>query len=73
MTSHETVIYFSRLLELELAEAAFKIALVEKYGDKAWKRKRSDGRVRRRAGRLSSKLMQSWGEILDTFPICVLS
>jgi predicted nucleic acid-binding protein len=41
----------SELLEIELAEAAFGIALAERWG-RSWRRHRTDGRTRHRARRL---------------------
>lgn len=64
----ESVVCFSRILELELAEAAFKIAVIEQHGKKAWPSKRNDGRVRRRAGRLTDQLFGSWNDLLRTVP-----
>ncbi len=61
----ETVLYFSRLLDLELAEAAFRIALRERYS--SYKTAREDGRARRRAGRLMEEARAAWGEALSAF------
>lgn len=67
-----STIYYNRLVELELAETAFKIAVKEQHGPKAWPAKRSDGRVRRRAGRLTTALLKSWSDLLSTTPhLCV--
>jgi predicted nucleic acid-binding protein len=55
---------FNRLLETELIETLFRLALKERWG-KAWKRQRYDGRARRRAGRLLREGMQSWQELLE--------
>lgn len=72
MASHGTVIYYSRLLELEFAEVAFKIAVIEQHGRQAWPQKRRDGRVRRRAGRLSADLLKSWNDLLVAIPhLCI--
>lgn len=68
MVNAETVVYFSRLLEIELAEVAFKLAVIEQHGKKAWPAKRADGRVRRRAARLSTALFRSWTDLLDSVP-----
>lgn len=64
----ETVVYFNRLLELELVEVAFKIAVVERHGKSGWPKKRADGRVRRRAGRLTRELLEAWGDFLRLMP-----
>jgi predicted nucleic acid-binding protein len=63
----ETILFFNRLLDLELAEAAFKIALKERFGPRDWQRRRSDGRARRRAGRLMSEAAEAWEEMLLYF------
>jgi predicted nucleic acid-binding protein len=65
---NQSRIYYNRLLELELAEIAFKIAVVEQHGRKEWPRLRADGRVRRRAGRLSKDLLDAWADLLSTVP-----
>lgn len=59
-----SVIYFSRLLELELREVAFKTPLVETYRGR-WRRHRHDGRSMPRARKLLQQTMDSWAEILD--------
>jgi len=47
----DTTFVTSDLLEIELSEAAFAIALKERWG-RDWRRHRSDGRTRRRGRRL---------------------
>lgn len=47
----DTTVVTSELLPVELAEAAFAIALKERWGSD-WRRHRTDGRTRRRAERL---------------------
>jgi predicted nucleic acid-binding protein len=66
LVNDETVVYFNRLLEVEFAEVAFKLAVIEQHGRKGWPAKRNDGRVRRRAGRLSADLRRDWGDLLLT-------
>jgi predicted nucleic acid-binding protein len=61
-------VYFNRILEIELAEVAFRLAVKERHGNKGWPQKRNDGRVRRRAARLSDSLFKSWNELLDAVP-----
>ena len=68
LVGNDTTIYYNRLLEIELAEIAFKIAVKEQHGAGAWPRLRTDGRVRRRAGRLTRELLHSWEELLTTVP-----
>lgn len=65
-TEHGTTLYFSELLEVELHEVAWKVALKERW-NKDWRRKRVDGRARRRAGRLSSGIMRGWNDLLRSF------
>lgn len=60
----ETTLIFNRLLETELCEVLFNIALKEQHG-KRWKTARYDGRARRRAGRLLDGGLKSWRELLD--------
>jgi predicted nucleic acid-binding protein len=55
-----TTIYFNRLLELELAEAAFRLALRERFGRKAVAQYRRDGRARRRAAKLMANTILGW-------------
>jgi len=56
-------IRFSSMLELELAETAFQIALKENH-PKDWKRFRHDGRARRRASRLMTGVEEAWTSVL---------
>lgn len=50
LVASEMTLFFNRLLELELQEAAYKIALREKFGSKRGKAMRSDGRVSEASG-----------------------
>lgn len=61
---------YSRLLELELAEAIFQIALKERH-PKDWKRYRADGRARRRAKALLSRTEAAWQAVLAVIPATV--
>jgi predicted nucleic acid-binding protein len=68
----QALVVYSRLLEVELVEVAFKLAVKERHGNKAWPAKRNDGRVRRRAGRLAQDLLSNWSEFLEAVPyVCV--
>lgn len=67
LTDEQSVLIYNRLLEVELIEVAFKLAVQERHGRRRIY-KRRDGRVRRRAGRLAQELRDSWGEIVDTRP-----
>lgn len=62
-----STIYYNRLLDLELAESAFKIAVKERHGKLAHA-KRRDGRVRARAGRLTEELLGRWADLLESVP-----
>ena len=54
----------SELLPVELAEAAFAIALKERWGGQ-WRRHRTDGRARRRGGRLLADTMSRYETLLS--------
>lgn len=56
----------SRLLELELREATFQIALKERH-PRDWKRFRGDGRARPRAARLTADITSAWDAVLENF------
>ncbi|WP_205620874.1 type II toxin-antitoxin system VapC family toxin [Intrasporangium chromatireducens] len=64
----QSLLIHNRLMEIEFVEVAFKLAVKERHGSKGWPAKRSDGRVRRRAGRLTSDMLSSWKEIKSTTP-----
>lgn len=68
LVTEQTTVFYNRLLELEFAEVAFKIACIESPMPGSWKAKRNDGRVRRRAGRLTDALMREWNDLLTTVP-----
>ncbi len=53
----------SELLRVELAEAAFAIALKERWAGQ-WRRHRADGRARRRAARILTDTLQRYDEML---------
>src|SRR5262249_7929954 len=63
----DAVLHFNRLLEMELVEAAFRLALKERFGRKKWEEARLDGRARIRAGRLMEQAKEAWEEVLDAF------
>ncbi len=65
MVDEETVVFFNRLLELELIEATYELALVERFGSKGWRRRRLDGRARRRANTLSRAMLDASGQLLE--------
>jgi predicted nucleic acid-binding protein len=66
LAASKTVIYFNRLLELELAETLYQIALKESH-PKDWVRFRHDGRARRRANRLLQGGFSAWASLLSAF------
>jgi predicted nucleic acid-binding protein len=62
-----TLLVFNRLVETELYDALFNIALQERWGrGAAHGPKRYDGRVRARAARLLDLYRREWEELLDT-------
>jgi predicted nucleic acid-binding protein len=61
-----TTIVYNGLLTTELAETLFRLALLDRWGRKQWRRARYDGRARRRAGRLLSAGLGAWQDILDS-------
>ncbi|MEX2210688.1 MAG: PIN domain-containing protein [Gaiellaceae bacterium] len=63
LATEDVRIRFSSMLELELAETAFQIALKENH-PKDWKRFRHDGRARRRASRLMTGVEEAWTSVL---------
>jgi predicted nucleic acid-binding protein len=56
-------ITYSSLLELELIEAGYQVALRDQYG-KGWKQARDDGRARRRASRIAEDALAAWSELV---------
>lgn len=70
VTSQSLVVY-NRLLEIELVEVSFKLAIKEQFG-KFNPAKRRDGRVRKRAARLSEDLLGSWRDVRESIPsLCI--
>lgn len=67
MAQDGTEIVYNSLLELELIEAGYQVALRERYG-KRWRQARPDGRARRRAARLAHGAVAAWGEVVDAMP-----
>ena len=66
MAANGTTIYFNRLLEIELAETLYQIALKERH-PRDWRRYRHDGRARRRANRLLQRGGNAWTSLLAAF------
>lgn len=65
LVASEATFISSELVEIELAEAAFGIALAERWGS-GWRRHRTDGRARRRARRLLSDVRERYGLLLES-------
>ena len=61
-----TRVVFSRLLEVELWEVVFNIALRERHPRKDLRHIRYDNRIRPRAARLLREVETAWEELLDT-------
>lgn len=61
-----TTVVYNELLETELCEALFRVALVERWGNQRYRRARYDGRARRRAGRLLDEGLRAWSVIFET-------
>jgi predicted nucleic acid-binding protein len=61
-----TIVIYNGLLITELAETLFRLALIDRWGRKQWRRARYDGRARRRAGRLLSAGLGAWHDMLDS-------
>jgi predicted nucleic acid-binding protein len=59
-----TTVMFSRLLEIELWEVAFNLALRERHPRKDVRRMRYDNRVRPRAARLLDQAHKAWEKML---------
>jgi predicted nucleic acid-binding protein len=51
------------LLELELIEAAYQVALRDQHG-KRWRQARNDRRARRRASRIAEQALAAWSELV---------
>lgn len=66
LADEKTTVIFSRLLEIELWEAVFNLALRDRHPRKDTRRVRYDSRVRRRAARLLAGAQESWKDLLDT-------
>jgi predicted nucleic acid-binding protein len=63
LAEEEVRIRFSAMLELELAEVAFQLALKENH-PRDWKRYRHDGRARPRGTRLMRGVRDAWETVL---------
>ena len=67
LASAGSALFFSRLLDVELAEAAFQLALKERH-PKDWRRFRHDGRARPRAAKLMRDVAGASEDVLDAVP-----
>jgi predicted nucleic acid-binding protein len=61
-----STVLFSQLLELELWETVFNLALRERHPRKNLRHVRYDSRVRPRAGRLLREAHRAWDELLSS-------
>ncbi len=59
------VVFFNRLLQLELLETTYKLVLIERFGKTDWRSRRFDGRARRRASRLAQEMLDAWSSALS--------
>lgn len=64
-------VYFNRLLEVELWEAAYAIALRAQHGGR-WRKHRHDGRSRRPATRLRTRMAEAWSTARDALDTVVI-
>jgi predicted nucleic acid-binding protein len=69
--NHSTVLY-NRLLEIELWEATFNLALRERHPRKNLRRIRYDNRIRPHAARLLRQAHQAWEKTLDSLTSSVI-
>ncbi len=67
LAQQPSTICFNNLLEMELAEVAFRIALTDRFGVNGWRMARRDGRARRRARRLMEDALEAWQDVLAAF------
>jgi predicted nucleic acid-binding protein len=67
-----TAVVFSRLLEIELWEAMFNLALRERHPRKSLRQVRYDNRVRPRAARLLRQAHDAWGKTLASLAWSVI-
>jgi predicted nucleic acid-binding protein len=61
----QTTVFFNRLLEAELWEAAYAVALRKLHPRRRIAEIRLDGRARRRAKRLRAQVEEEWNAALD--------
>jgi predicted nucleic acid-binding protein len=66
LASNGSTVLFSRLLEIELWETAFNLALRERHPRKHLRHVRYDSRVRPRAARLLDQAHQAWEKMLGS-------
>jgi predicted nucleic acid-binding protein len=60
-----TTVFFNRLLEAELWEAVYAVALRKLHPRRRIAEIRLDGRARRRATRLRAEVEEEWNDVLD--------
>jgi predicted nucleic acid-binding protein len=72
IVQRESIVWYSTLLEIELAEVGYRLALKEIYAGR-WTTARLDGRARRRASSKMERLTAAWSELLGTVPSAKVS
>jgi len=72
LADHGTAVVFSRLLEIELWEAVFNLALRERHPRKSLRHVRYDNRVRPRAARLLRQAHEAWEKTLASLTWSVI-
>ena len=63
---NETVVVFNRMLEIELGEVLFNLALKQRHKANRLRHVRFDDRVRPRAARLLDEGLKAWGQLKAT-------
>ena len=72
LVENQTRLVYNRLLEIELADTASKLAVAEIHAGNVWDRWATDGRVRRRAGRIAKDMLDAFHAVVALVPsICV--
>lgn len=72
LTNEGTAVVFSRLLEVELWEAVFNLALRERHPRKSLRQIRYDKRARPRAARLLRQAQEAWERTLTSLTWSVI-
>lgn len=72
LAANGSTVLFNRLLEIELWEATFNLALRERHPRKSLRRVRYDNRIRPRAARLLRQAHQAWEKTLASLAWSVI-